>query len=40
LVMCDARHRDSVKGVLVGVVEHAMATLVADQGRGYPQPVG
>jgi uncharacterized protein len=34
LIMCDARHRDSVKQVLVGVVEHAMATLVAEQGRG------
>jgi uncharacterized protein len=40
LIMCDARHRDSVKTVLVGVVEHAMATLVAEQGRGYPAPVG
>ena len=39
LIMCDARHRDSVKSVLVGVVEHAMATLVAEQG-GYPAPVG
>ena len=35
LIMCDARHRDSVKQVLVGVVEHAMATLVAEQGRGF-----
>jgi uncharacterized protein len=40
LVMCDARHRDSVKSVLVGVVEHAMATLVAEQGRGHPATVG
>jgi signal recognition particle receptor subunit beta len=40
LIMCDARVRDSVKHVLVGVVEHAMATLVAEQGRGYPTPVG
>ena len=32
LIMCDARARDSVKQVLVGVVEHAMATLVAEQG--------
>ena len=40
LIMCDARHRDSVKGVLVGVVEHAMATLVAEQGRGFPATVG
>ena len=30
--MCDARHRDSVEGVLVQVVEHAMATLVAERG--------
>jgi uncharacterized protein len=40
LVMCDARHRDSVKQVLVQVVEHAMATLVAEQSGGYPAPVG
>ena len=40
LVMCDARHRDSVKSVLVGVVEHAMATLVNEQGRGHPAAVG
>jgi signal recognition particle receptor subunit beta len=40
LIMCDARHRDSVKAVLVGVVEHAMATLVAEQGSGCPAPVG
>lgn len=40
LVMCDARHRDSVKTVLVGVVEHAMATLVAEQGQGQPASVG
>ncbi len=40
LVMCDARHRDSVKQVLVQVVEHAMATLVAEQSGGYPAVVG
>jgi signal recognition particle receptor subunit beta len=41
LVMCDARSRDSVRQVLVGVVEHAMATLVAEQTTGdYPTPVG
>ena len=40
LILCDARVRDSVKHVLVGVVEHAMATLVAEHGRGYPAPVG
>lgn len=34
LVMCDARHRDSVKAVLIGVVEHAMATLVAEHEQG------
>ena len=39
LIMCDARHRDSVKTVLIGVVEHAMATLVAEQG-GLAAPVG
>ena len=39
LVMCDARHRDSVKTVLVRVVEHAMATLIAEQTGGYPAVV-
>jgi signal recognition particle receptor subunit beta len=34
LLMCDARHRDSVKAVLIGVVEHAMSTLVAEHERG------
>ncbi|WIM97167.1 ATP/GTP-binding protein [Actinoplanes oblitus] len=34
LVMCDARHRESVKSVLIGVVEHAMATLVTEHERG------
>ncbi|MEU4158803.1 ATP/GTP-binding protein [Actinoplanes sp. NPDC026670] len=36
LVMCDARHRDSVKSVLISVVEHAMATLVAEHERATP----
>ncbi|WP_430780477.1 GTP-binding protein [Actinoplanes sp. G11-F43] len=36
LLMCDARHRDSVKAVLIGVVEHAMATLVAEHGQATP----
>ncbi|MBG0563316.1 GTP-binding protein [Actinoplanes aureus] len=40
LMMCDARHRDSVKAVLIGVVEHAMATLVAEHEKGHPTPVG
>ena len=40
LIMCDSRHRDSVKQVLVHVVEHAMATLVAEQSGGYPAVVG
>ncbi|MFY1635936.1 GTP-binding protein [Solwaraspora sp. WMMB335] len=41
LVMCDARSRDSTKNVLVNVVQHAMATLRAEHGRGYqPTPVG
>lgn len=40
LVLCDARQRESVKQLLVAVVEHAMATLVAEHGRGYPTPVG
>ena len=33
LMMCDARHRDSSKQVLVGVVEHAMAMLRAEHGN-------
>jgi uncharacterized protein len=40
LLLCDARQRDSVKGVLVHVVEHAMATLVAEHQGGFPAPVG
>ncbi len=40
LLLCDARRRDSVKQVLVHVVEHAMATLVAEHRGGYPTPVG
>ena len=39
LVMCDARRRDSVKQVLVTVVEHAMLRLESEHGRGYA-PVG
>ena len=40
LVMCDARDRESVKQVLVTVVEHAMIRLQAEHGRGFPAPVG
>nr|MDT0661090.1 ATP/GTP-binding protein [Micromonospora sp. DSM 115978] len=40
LVMCDARNRESVKHILVNVVQHAMAMLQAEHGRGYPTPVG
>jgi signal recognition particle receptor subunit beta len=40
LIMCDARHRESVKATLIGVVEHAMATLVAEHEKGRPTPVG
>jgi hypothetical protein len=40
LVMCDARDRESVKQVLVTVVEHAMLRLQAEHGRGFPTPVG
>jgi hypothetical protein len=28
-VLCDARERESVKDVLIGVVEHAMAAAAA-----------
>ncbi|MEV0153661.1 ATP/GTP-binding protein [Micromonospora sp. NPDC050686] len=40
LVLVDARRRESVKQVLVTVVEHAMLRLQAEHGRGYPAPVG
>jgi len=40
LVLTDARQRESVKQVLVTVVQHAMATLQAQHGRGFPAPVG
>ncbi|BAL85874.1 putative ATP/GTP-binding protein [Actinoplanes missouriensis 431] len=40
LLMCDARHRESAKAVLIGVVEHAMATLVAEHEGNQPAPVG
>ncbi|MEV0393464.1 GTP-binding protein [Polymorphospora rubra] len=40
MVTCDARQRDSVKYVLVNVVEHAMARLRAQHDRGHPTPVG
>ncbi|MFC0007093.1 GTP-binding protein [Micromonospora siamensis] len=40
LVMIDARRRESVKQVLVTVVEHAMMRLQSEQGRGFPAPVG
>ncbi|MFX0591626.1 GTP-binding protein [Melissospora conviva] len=40
LIMTDARHRDSVKEVLVHVVTHAMRRLQNDHGRGFPAPVG
>ncbi|MEU3660691.1 ATP/GTP-binding protein [Streptomyces sp. NPDC032940] len=33
LVMCDARDKESVKEVLVGVVQHAMAQAAADRRR-------
>ncbi|MGQ4425174.1 ATP/GTP-binding protein, partial [Streptomyces violaceoruber] len=35
LVMCDARDRESVKEVLIGVVQHAM-TQAADPPRAVP----
>ncbi|WP_018252432.1 GTP-binding protein [Salinispora mooreana] len=40
LVLTDARSRDSVKQVLVTVVEHAMSRLQAEHNRGFPTPVG
>ena len=33
LIMCDARLRESVKNVLITVVEHAMARLRAERQR-------
>ncbi len=38
MVLCDARQRDSVKHVLVELVQHAMAVLQSQRGR--PTPVG
>ncbi|MCZ9343963.1 ATP-binding protein, partial [Streptomyces sp. TRM76130] len=32
VVMCDARDRESAKGLLIGVVQHAMA-VTADRRR-------
>ena len=40
LVLTDARSRESVKQVLVTVVEHAMSRLQAEHDRGHPTPVG
>jgi signal recognition particle receptor subunit beta len=40
LILCDARHRESVKQVLVHVAEHAMSALAAQHGRVSPTPVG
>jgi signal recognition particle receptor subunit beta len=40
LILCDARHRESVKSVLIAVVEHAMAVLRAERRRGTAAPVG
>lgn len=40
LVLTDARSRESVKQVLVTVVEHAMSRLQAEHNRGFPTPVG
>ncbi|WP_018729141.1 GTP-binding protein [Salinispora oceanensis] len=40
LVLTDARSRESVKQVLVTVVEHAMSRLQAEHDRGFPTPVG
>jgi signal recognition particle receptor subunit beta len=40
LIMCDARHRESVKHVLITVVEHSMNMLRADHRRGQTAPVG
>jgi signal recognition particle receptor subunit beta len=40
LVMCDARQRESVKHVLIMVVEHSMMMLRAEHDRGEAAPVG
>jgi signal recognition particle receptor subunit beta len=40
LVMCDARQRESVKHVLITVVEHSMTMLRAEHDRGEAAPVG
>lgn len=40
LILCDARQRESVKSVLIAVVEHAMAVLRSERRRGTAAPVG
>lgn len=40
LVLCDARQRQSVKHVLITVVEHSMTMLRAEHDRGEAAPVG
>jgi signal recognition particle receptor subunit beta len=40
LIMCDARHRESVKHVLITVVEHSMNMLRSGHRRGQAAPVG
>ena len=40
LVLCDARQRESVKHVLITVVEHSMMMLRAEHDRGEAAPVG
>jgi signal recognition particle receptor subunit beta len=40
LVLCDARQRESVKHVLITVVEHSMTMLRREHDRGEAAPVG
>jgi signal recognition particle receptor subunit beta len=40
LILCDARDRESAKGVLINVVEHAISTLRLELVRGRAAPVG
>jgi signal recognition particle receptor subunit beta len=40
MALFDARQRESVKQLLIGVVQHAMDALRTQHGRGAPSPVG
>jgi signal recognition particle receptor subunit beta len=37
-ILCDARQRDSVKQILITLVEHVLASRVSDRSRSAPDP--